>query len=156
LYDTTGATGVGGAGIANGNTIAIYYGFNAGGTDYGAAGLGSGDSLTYDPSFSNISATAASWDVYLGGPGSFGTSHASVFQNMIAMNGADINGNPTTFNKAYTTANFLAYIRHGYVAYNGFLKNWVQNTTSCTNASKQLPLQGCDPGAQGVFNAASF
>jgi hypothetical protein len=149
LWTTNGSLGVG-TNIVQGDTLGLYAKYTADtNPDYGIANRGGRD-IPLDPAYADNSCSLAKWDVSLGGPGSYANSAQSINANMAAMNGIDLSGNPTTFNRAYTVENALSYLRRCWTPTNLMLKNSVKDPARCAQAGLGDNTGQCDPGALPV------
>jgi hypothetical protein len=67
-----------------------------------------------NPGFRDTTRTMATWDTFLGGPGTM----TDVARKMVTINGYDYQGNSVTPTTTFTVANALAYIRLGFTPSN--------------------------------------
>jgi hypothetical protein len=151
LFKTDGSLGVGkSTAPVQSDTLTLYPKYTADtNPDYGGTNRGGRD-LAVNPAYIDNSCTLAKWDIANGGPGSYANSAQSINANMVAMNGLDINGNPTTFNTAYKIENALTYLRRCWTPTNLMLKNFVKDPARCAQAGLGDNTGQCDPGALPV------
>jgi hypothetical protein len=123
-------------GLASGDTINIHAGYWADGGKYGDDGKGLHD-VYANPSFYDGTRSTSTWSTSLGGDG----TALSVIQEMLKLNGYDINGTATTYNSNYSTTNLLSYIRAGYAPTN--------------SAFKAASYDGLDIGAVSVVDVVA-
>ncbi|MBI5826707.1 MAG: hypothetical protein HZB22_03120 [Deltaproteobacteria bacterium] len=105
-------------GLVSGNAVSVRASYwSTAGAKYGDADKGAND-LSQNPNFRDASRTGATWDTSLGGAGTLTNTAAE----LVKLNGFDSSGAVATYNTAYNTAAFLAYIRFGFTPTNQALK----------------------------------
>lgn len=97
------------SGMVSGDSFGVFKSYtNQAGKTYGT------DWGTHDPhifpQFTDSTRTITTWDTSLGGAG----TTASVGQNVMKLNGFDINGAAATYNASYSVFNALSYVRVGF------------------------------------------
>ena len=95
--------------LVSGDQVYVLKKLWAGGQTFGVDATHGGSDIYGDPQFVDHARSALTWDTSLGGAG----TALNLARNLVTVNGLDYIGAAATHNTAYSTANYIAYMRAG-------------------------------------------